>query len=40
MNDAFIAFWSGMLCGIVCGIVIAAVSAALMEYIERKEKDG
>ena len=39
MNDCFIAFWSGGLCGVVVGIMAAAISAALMEYIERKDNN-
>ena len=29
MNDAFVAFWSGMLCGMIVGVMIFSVIVAI-----------
>ena len=35
-NDAFTAFWVGMLAGMVLGIALAGIFAAIANAIERK----
>lgn len=37
MNDAFIAFWSGMAGGFVLGIATAAIFKVIGDSIEREE---
>jgi hypothetical protein len=39
MNDAFIAFWTGMCGGIVLGIFLCAVAIAVQNHIEGGRQD-
>lgn len=39
MNDAFIAFFSGITCGIVIGVLMFAVLLAIMAKIEGDDDD-
>lgn len=38
-NDAFTAFWVGMLAGLVLGIAISGIFAAIANSIERNSKN-
>ena len=38
-NDAFTAFWTGILVGLILGIAISGIFAAIANSIERNSKN-